>query len=127
MNDLTNALYEFVTARRMGRIFDDPEYHSITASVQNKENRLRELLDRDGNRLLTDLMNEQALQNAIELEAIFQATVTLCRELGQMVRWAAFTPAQAPPSWPQAFSLWSSWRLRSSSPPPFWPRWSFLP
>ena len=41
MNDLTNALYEFVTARRMGRVFDDPEYHSITASVQNKENRLR--------------------------------------------------------------------------------------
>ena len=47
---------------------------------------LRELLDRDGNRLLTDLMNEQALQNGIELETMFQATVTLCRELGQMVR-----------------------------------------
>ena len=31
-------------------------------------------------------MNEQALQNAIELETMFQATVTLCRELGQMVR-----------------------------------------
>mgnify|MGYP005907897195 CR=1 FL=1 len=74
MNDLTNALYEFVTARRMGRVFDDPEYHSITASAQNKETRLRELLDRDGNRLLTDLMNEQTLQNAIELETMFQAT-----------------------------------------------------
>ena len=86
MNDLTNALYEFVTARRMGRVFDDPEYHSITASIQTKENRLRELLDQEGNRLLTDLMNEQALQNAIELETMFQATVTLCRELGQMVR-----------------------------------------
>ena len=50
------------------------------------QERLRELLDRDGNRLLTDLMNEQALQNGIELETMFQATVTLCRELGQMVR-----------------------------------------
>ena len=83
MNDLTNALYEFVTARRMGRVFDDPEYHSITASIQNKENRLRELLDRDGNRLLTDLMNEQLLQFALEMEAMFLSTVDLCRELGQ--------------------------------------------
>ncbi len=86
MNDLTNALYEFVTARRMGRVFDDPEYRSITSSAQGKEDRLRELLDREGNRLLTDLLNEQTLQNAVEMETMFQATVTLCRELGQMVR-----------------------------------------
>ena len=86
MNDLTNALYEFVTARRMGRVFDDPEYHSITASIQNKENRLRELLDRDGNRLLTDLMNEQLLQFALEMEAMFQSAVELCRELNQTLR-----------------------------------------
>ena len=86
MNDLTNALYEFVTARRMGSVFDDPEYHSITASAQGKEDRLRELLDQEGNRLLTDLLNEQTLQNAVEMETMFQATVTLCRELGQMVR-----------------------------------------
>ena len=86
MNDLTNALYEFVTARRMGRVFDDPEYRSITSSAQGKEDRLRELLDQEGNRLLTDLLNEQTLQNAVEMETMFQATVTLCRELGQMVR-----------------------------------------
>ena len=86
MNDLTNALYEFVTARRMGRVFDDPEYRSITSSAQGKEDRLRELLDREGNRLLTDLLNAQTLQNAVEMETMFQATVTLCRELGQMVR-----------------------------------------
>lgn len=86
MNDLTNALYEFVTARRMGRVFDDPEYHSITSSAQGKEDRLRELLDREGNRLLTDLMNEQLLQFTLEMEAMFLSTVDLCRELGQMVR-----------------------------------------
>ena len=86
MNDLTNALYEFVTARRMGRVFDDPEYRSVTSSAQGKENRLRELLDRDGNKLLTDLMNEQLLQFALEMEAMFLSTVDLCRELGQMVR-----------------------------------------
>lgn len=86
MNDLTNALYEFVTARRMGRVFDDPEYRSITSSAQGKENRLRELLDQDGNKLLTDLMNEQLLQFALEMEAMFLSTVDLCRELGQMVR-----------------------------------------
>lgn len=86
MNDLTNALYEFVTARRMGSVFDDPEYRSITSSAQGKEDRLRELLDQEGNKLLTDLMNEQLLQFALEMETMFQATVTLCRELGQMVR-----------------------------------------
>ena len=86
MNDLTNALYEFVTARRMGRVFDDPEYRSITSSAQGKENRLRELLDQDGNKVLTDLMNEQLLQFALEMEAMFLSTVDLCRELGQMVR-----------------------------------------
>ena len=86
MNDLTNALYEFVTARRMGRVFDDPEYRSITSSAQGKEDRLRELLDQDGNKLLTDLMNEQLLQFALEMEAMFLSTVDLCRELGLMVR-----------------------------------------
>ena len=86
MNDLTNALYEFVTARRMGRVFDDPEYRSITSSAQGKEDRLRELLDQDGNKLLTDLVNEQLLQFALEMEAMFLSTVDLCRELGQMVR-----------------------------------------
>ena len=86
MNDLTNALYEFVTARRMGSVFDDPEYRSITSSTQGKEDRLRELLDQDGNKLLTDLMNEQLLQFALEMEAMFLSTVDLCRELGQMVR-----------------------------------------
>ena len=86
MNDLTNALYEFVTARRMGSVFDDPEYRSITSSAQGKEDRLRELLDQEGNKLLTDLMNEQLLQFALEMEAMFLSTVDLCRELGQMVR-----------------------------------------
>ena len=86
MNDLTNALYEFVTARRMGRVFDDPEYRSITSSAQGKEDRLRELLDRDGNKLLTDLMNEQLLQFALEMEAMFLSTVDLCRELDQTLR-----------------------------------------
>ena len=86
MNDLTNALYEFVTARRMGRVFDDPEYRSITSSAQGKDDRLRELLDQDGNKLLTDLMNEQLLQFTLEMEAMFLSTVDLCRELGQMVR-----------------------------------------
>ena len=86
MTDLMNSLYEFVTARRMGRVFDDPEYRSITSSAQGKEDRLRELLDQDGNKLLTDLMNEQLLQFALEMEAMFLSTVDLCRELGQMVR-----------------------------------------
>ena len=86
MTDLMNSLYEFVTARRMGRVFDDPEYRSITSSAQGKEDRLRELLDQDGNKLLTDLMNEQTLQFALEMEAMFLSTVDLCRELGQMVR-----------------------------------------
>ena len=86
MTDLMNSLYEFVTARRMGRVFDDPEYRSITSSAQGKEDRLRELLDQDGNKLLTDLMNEQLLQFTLEMEAMFLSTVDLCRELGQMVR-----------------------------------------
>ena len=86
MTDLMNSLYEFVTARRMGRVFDDPEYRSITSSAQGKEDRLRELLDQDCNKLLTDLMNEQLLQFTLEMEAMFLSTVDLCRELGQMVR-----------------------------------------
>ena len=86
MTDLMNSLYEFVTARRMGRVFDDPEYRSITSSALVKEDRLRELLDQDGNKLLTDLMNEQLLQFTLEMEAMFLSTVDLCRELGQMVR-----------------------------------------
>ena len=81
MSDLMHVLYEFITLRRMGRAWDDPEYRDFSACAQKKEAELREKLDREETQLLEDLLRELSCRHSVELETVFQSTLELCREL----------------------------------------------
>ncbi len=39
MDDLMKCLYEFTTARRMGALWDDPEYRELSQSVGSRWSR----------------------------------------------------------------------------------------
>lgn len=81
MTDLTRHLYNFVLARRMGGVWNDPEYRRFFDCAQAQEEKLRALLTREQQRILDDLLAEQRLQNNVEMEALFLSTLALSREL----------------------------------------------
>lgn len=81
MTDLIMDLYEFTCSRRMGGALDHPEYREHLLAAQVQEERLRSLLDAEGVQLLRDLLYERSCQHAVEQEAIFRATLALCKEL----------------------------------------------
>lgn len=81
MSDLMRTLYAFVMEHRMGGVWDDAEYRSFSSRAQLQEDKLRALLDQEGRQILDDLLGELRLQNNVEMETLFRATVGLCREL----------------------------------------------
>ncbi len=85
MTDLMTTLYQFVQERRIRWVCQDPEYQSFAERVDRKEQALRDKLDEEETKLLDAMLDEQLNQNAIELEAVFQAAVALCRELNGML------------------------------------------
>ncbi len=85
MTDLMTTLYQFVQEHRIQWVCRDPEYRSFAERVERKEQALRDRLDEEENKLLDAMLDEQLNQTAVELEAVFQAAVALCRELNGML------------------------------------------
>ncbi len=85
MTDLMTTLYQFVQEHRIQWVCRDPEYRSFAERANRKEQALRDRLDEEENKLLDAMLDEQLNQNAVELEAVFQAAVALCRELNGML------------------------------------------
>lgn len=85
MTDLMRSLYEFTSRRRMGRMWDDPEYQDYSCYALHQEETLRNLLDQEGIQVLNDMLSELTSQHAVELEVMFQATLSLCGELNGLL------------------------------------------
>ena len=85
MNDITRSLYEFTLRRRMGGVWDDPEYANFRYCAELKETQLRARLDSDGQKLLDDLLEELAQQHNVELETVFSSALNLYRELNTIL------------------------------------------
>lgn len=86
MNDLLTTLYEFLSQRRMGQVWDDPEYSTCRSYANLHEKALRARLDPECTQLLDDLLDELSCQHAVELESLFHSTLILGRELNGLVR-----------------------------------------
>lgn len=86
MTDLMNTLYEFVSSRRMGDVWNDLEYRGFSSCAQAQEESLRALLEESGTKILDAMLAEQASQHCVELEAMFQGALALYRELHQAFR-----------------------------------------
>ena len=86
MTELMRSLYEYTLAHRYVQPVCDPEYRSADTSAQIQEDRLRQMLDPEGRKALGAVLDELSLLHSLELEAMFQATLALSRELTGLTR-----------------------------------------
>ena len=86
MTALTNVLFEFLTRNCIPSICADPEYETAKCYAAEKERLLRSQLDEPQQQLLQDLLDNLRLAHFFEQEYIFQATLSLSRELTGLVR-----------------------------------------
>ena len=86
MDDLMRCLYNFATTRRLGTLWDNPEYRELSQSVDSRWNKIEEGLDQEQRRELRTLMEEVSAQNSVENEHLFQAAIELSRELNTLLR-----------------------------------------
>lgn len=86
MTDLMLTLYQFAVTRRMGYLMEDPEYADCSRCVRLQTERLRARLDDAGKQNLDDLLGELDLEHSTEQEAVFQAALSLSRELNGPLR-----------------------------------------
>lgn len=86
MDDLTKCLYDFVRAKRMGSICQDPEYEEMSRSVELQVKKVQSAASEDQQIELQVLLESISAQSSIENEHLFQASLGLARELSALVR-----------------------------------------
>ena len=86
MTERMRSLYEYTLTHRYVQPTCDPEYRSADTSAEIQEDRLRQMLDPEGCRALGVMLDELSLVHSLELEAMFQATLALSRELAGLTR-----------------------------------------
>lgn len=84
MDDLTKCLYDFVCTRRMGSVYDDPEYREASQSVDLQTEKLEEALSQEQKRELNQLLSSVTALDCIHDEHLFRAALRLARELGRV-------------------------------------------
>lgn len=86
MDDLTKCLYEFIITKRLGTVWDDPEYREISHSVEVQMEQVEENMSKEQRRELRTLLEQISALNSVENEHRFQAALALSRELNRLVR-----------------------------------------
>ena len=81
MTRLSSVLYQYVLEHSEAFLALMPEYPACRRFSDEKEAALRAALSPEACILLDDLLRERALQHGAEREAVFQASLSLCREL----------------------------------------------
>lgn len=86
MDDLTRCLYDFVCEKRMGSIYQDPEYEEMSRSVELQLKKVQQTIGTEQQVELQLLLENLSAQSSIENEHLFQASLKLARELSALVR-----------------------------------------
>lgn len=86
MDDLMRCLYEFVRERRMGRLSEDKKYVEAVLGAERYQKRLAACLTGEQQSELDKLTAMIASQGEITGEYLFQAALSLSRELNGLVR-----------------------------------------
>lgn len=86
MDDLTKCLYDFVREKRMGNIYQDPEYEEAVRGVEFQLERIRGDMAEGQKKELRELLEGISAQTAIENEHLFQEALGLARELNALLR-----------------------------------------
>ena len=82
MDDLTRCLYEFVCEKRMGSLSEDKG----NIEAERAEKRVASYLDDEQRPELRALLDTLSAQSDITNEHLFQAALSLSRELNGLVR-----------------------------------------
>lgn len=86
MDDLTRCLYEFVCEKRLGRLSEDKEYIESVLCTERLEEQVASYLDGEQQRELRALIDTLSAQGDVTGEHLFQAALSLSRELSGLVR-----------------------------------------
>lgn len=86
MDDLTRCLYEFVYENRMASLSRDKEYIDVVTSAERQEERVASYLNDEQRKELRTLIDALETQSNITCEHLFQAALSLSRELDGLVR-----------------------------------------
>ena len=85
MTPLMETLYRYLVETKLDAfLLQYPEYPDYLRCTGEKEGQLRARLEPGEARLLDDLLGELRLGHATEREAVFQASLALSRELGEL-------------------------------------------
>lgn len=86
MNDLMKCLYEFMIAKRLGSIWDDPEYNEIAQTAEHQRNQIEKNLSQEQKKELKTLLETISELNGVTSEHQFCASLGLAKELNGLVR-----------------------------------------
>jgi len=85
MNDLVKCLYEFMKTRRLGALWDDPEYEELLHIVELQQKRVEEDMNKEQRHELQILLENISALEDVENQHRFQAALGLARELCGLV------------------------------------------
>ena len=86
MDDLTRCLYEFVCEKRLSSLSVDEEYQDTLKGVKLQRERVEAYLSKEQRQELCLLIENVTSQGNIEGEHLFQAALSLSRELNGLVK-----------------------------------------
>lgn len=84
MDDLTRCLYEFVCEKRLGSLSEDQEYMETVLGAERQQKRVAACLSEEQQLELETLTALTAAQGDITNEHLFQAALSLSRELRRL-------------------------------------------
>lgn len=85
MNDLVKCLYDFTLEKRMGSVYQDPEYDEMADSVETQIEKVQKDMTEEQKLELRLLLERISAQASITNEHLFQAVLGLARELDVLV------------------------------------------
>lgn len=85
MDDLMKNLYTFTKERRLGSLYDDPEYEEMTRSVEMQTKKVQKGMTEDQRFELNLLLANVFSLHSIEDEHLFQTVLELAQELRTLV------------------------------------------
>ena len=85
MDDLAQCLYEFLLDRRMGQEWNDGEYKACVLNAELQEEQMKASLNEKQQEELDLLLDRIAERDSMEKTYLFQAALSLVRELNALV------------------------------------------
>ncbi|MCI9156483.1 MAG: hypothetical protein HFF44_06000 [Lawsonibacter sp.] len=85
MDDLMKCLYDFTLERRMGTMYQDPEYEEVSRGLESQLETVQKDMTEQQEKEFSLLLINISAQTSIEKEHLFRASLGLTRELRALI------------------------------------------